>query len=190
MQEIIWGQSAGADDMYAPDTDKQKQGWGKEQPPYQIMNWLQNRTDTRLNDLEAPWTYRRETDNEHAVYSSGTEYEVPEYIAGTDSIQVYLGDVLASKGESYDEVGASDNVVSTSIQWKQDIPENLPISVYVKQYADEPMVTVPLSELENIEAQLMEIMTFMESISSENGFLTRLVEQVGAYYGLEPAMSE
>ena len=62
--------------------------------------------------------------------------------------------------------------------------------MYVKQYADEPMVTVPLSELENIEAQLMEIMTFMESMSSENGFLTRLVEQVGTYYGLEPAMPE
>ena len=190
MQEIIWGQNAGEGDMYAPDTDKQKQGWGKEQPPYQVMNWLQHRTDARLNDLEAPWTYRRVTDKEHDEYASNSEYEVPEYITGTDSLQVYLGDVLAGKGESYDEVGSSDGIVSTSIRWKQAIPENLPISVYVKQYADEPMITVPLYQLEELTAECNELYEALENLATDDGLIARLIEEVGAHYGLDAVQQQ
>ncbi len=53
---VIWASEAPKNNVAAPSTDKQKQGWIKEVPPHEWFNWYMNRTDSRLTQLEEPWT--------------------------------------------------------------------------------------------------------------------------------------
>lgn len=48
-----WGAEADPADMVAPPQEKVGQGWVAERPPHTTFNWHQNRTDLRLEELEA-----------------------------------------------------------------------------------------------------------------------------------------
>ncbi len=50
---IAWAANASAADKKTPGNAKIKQGWVLEKPSHATMNWWQNRTDTRLAELEA-----------------------------------------------------------------------------------------------------------------------------------------
>ena len=53
---VIWASGAPEANIAAPSSDKQVQGWTKETPPFEWFNWYMNRTDSRLTQLEEPWT--------------------------------------------------------------------------------------------------------------------------------------
>lgn len=49
----VWASKALPAAVAAPDKDKVLQGWTIEKPKHNFFNWLQHRTDVRLEELEA-----------------------------------------------------------------------------------------------------------------------------------------
>lgn len=130
MANTVWASGANAD-IAAPSVEKIALGWAdKEYPPNEWFNWLQNRTDTRLNVLEDSRIRMVDKMDPHSdtrsTYALNSQYTVPAYVVGTGELQVYIDGVLCNKGESYDEVGAAGNT-STKIKWLQAIDKTYDI---------------------------------------------------------------
>lgn len=49
----VWASKAGVADIKEPTNARILQGWGIEKPAHHLFNWHMNRTDKRLNELEA-----------------------------------------------------------------------------------------------------------------------------------------
>lgn len=60
-----------------------------------------------------------------AVLTAGTAFEVPEYTKGDNSLAVYIGGLLCTKGVEYNEVTAK------TISFTSDIPADFEITVVV-----------------------------------------------------------
>ena len=63
--------------------------------------------------------------NRSAVLTAGTAFEVPEYTKGDNSLSVYIGGLLCSKGVEYNEVTAK------TISFTSDIPVDFEITAVV-----------------------------------------------------------
>lgn len=131
MAKLVWASSAGSAGKQAPSAEKIALGWAdNEYPPNEWFNWHQNRTDTRLNDLEDKYVRMNELVDTHsasrATYTANSVYTVPAYEVGAGTLQVYLDGIRCNPGESYAEVGASGNT-STQIKWLQDVDKTYDI---------------------------------------------------------------
>ena len=125
MADTVWASNVNAD-IAAPSVEKIATGWlDEEYPPNEWFNWLQNRTDTRLNNLEDSHVKLVEQLDQHersgrSTYNNNSQYTVPSYIVGDNTLKVYVDGILCNKGETYAEVG-NTGTTSTKIKWLQEI---------------------------------------------------------------------
>lgn len=122
---VIWADQAGQGAVAAPPVDKQHEGWTREAPPFEWLNWHMRRTDTRLAELERPLVQvprlfpageRTET------IRAGERFAVPEYQVGAERLEVRLDGIVCFEGEKaqYKEVGEVGEL-SRWIVWNDDI---------------------------------------------------------------------
>lgn len=161
MPEIIWASSAAESALATPSADKQAEGWGLETPPFEIMNWLQNRTDRRLNKLEEPWTHNvlvSPAYSRDAVIPAGERYACPQYVVGARQLRVYLDGIPCSDGENaqYMEVGL-EGQVSTNIRWNDDIDPEYEVRIESPIRATELVGFVNVT-LEDVTSEIVNTM--------------------------------
>lgn len=131
MADTVWASNNDAE-ILNPGPTKIAQGWlDEEYPPNEWFNWLQNRTDTRLNNLEDSHVRLVEQLDQHersgrSTYANNSEYTVPSYTVGDGQLKVYLDGILCNKGESYNEVG-NTGTTSTKIKWLQAVDNSYDI---------------------------------------------------------------
>lgn len=108
---VIWASGAPEANITAPSSDKQAQGWTKETPPFEWFNWYMNRTDSRLTQLEEPWTanvYTSAAGTRTEVIQANEKFQLPaRYVVGAGQLRVFLDGILceAGAGEQYVEAG-------------------------------------------------------------------------------------
>ena len=136
---VIWASEAPESNVAAPSTDKQKQGWIKEIPPHEWFNWYMNRTDTRLTQLEEPWTasiFTSAAGTREDVIPANEKFQLPaKYIVGAGQLRVFLDGILCEAGEAnqYLEAGQpgelSDYIrFNDTIDPSHDIRVEIPVS--------------------------------------------------------------
>lgn len=161
MPEIIWASSAAESALATPSADKQAEGWGLETPPFEVMNWLQNRTDRRLNYLEEPWTHYYHVSEAYSredVIPAGERYACPKYVVGASQLRVYLDGIPCNMGENaqYTEVGL-EGQVSTNIRWNDDIDPEYEIRIESPVRATELVGLVNVS-IEDVTTEVVSTM--------------------------------
>lgn len=161
MPEIIWASSAAESALATPSADKQAEGWGLEAPAFEFMNWLQNRTDRRLNKLEEPWTHTvhiSPANAREAVIPAGERYACPQYVVGARQLRVYLEGIPCTAGENaqYMEVGL-EGQVSTNIRWNDDIDPEYEVRIEAPIRATELVSFVNVT-LEDVTTEIVSTM--------------------------------
>lgn len=136
---VIWASGAPEANIAAPSSDKQVQGWTKETPPFEWFNWYMNRTDSRLTQLEEPWTasvFTSAAGIRPEVLQAGEKFQLPaKYVVGAGQLRVFLDGILceAGSGEQYVEAGQigelSDYIrFNDAIDPTHDIRIEIPVS--------------------------------------------------------------
>ena len=124
--------SGGNARIATPSTELFENGWTAVQPAYEHFNWLFNRIDKRLGELESPLEQNYVvSDSRNYDYGAGMTLTVPPYIKGRSCLKVYLDGVLCRNGEHYEEL---DNDMgsnySTKIKFLTYVPRFVVIEVY------------------------------------------------------------
>ena len=136
---VIWASGAPEANIAAPSSDKQVQGWTKETPPFEWFNWYMNRTDSRLTQLEEPWTasvFTSAAGTRPEVLQAEEKFQLPaKYVVGAGQLRVFLDGILceAGSGEQYVEAGQigelSDYIrFNDAIDPTHDIRIEIPVS--------------------------------------------------------------
>lgn len=136
---VIWASEAPKNNVAAPSTDKQKQGWIKEVPPHEWFNWYMNRTDSRLTQLEEPWTahiFTSAAGSREEAVPANEKFQLPaKYIVGAGQLRVFLDGILCEAGEreQYVEAGQAGDLsdyirFNDTIDPSHDIRIEIPVS--------------------------------------------------------------
>ena len=136
---VIWASEAPKNNVAAPSTDKQKQGWIKEVPPHEWFNWYMNRTDSRLTQLEEPWTahiFTSAAGSREEAIPANEKFQLPvKYIVGAGQLRVFLDGILCEAGEreQYVEAGQAGDLsdyirFNDTIDPSHDIRVEIPVS--------------------------------------------------------------
>ena len=136
---VIWASEAPKNNVAAPSTDKQKQGWIKEVPPHEWFNWYMNRTDSRLTQLEEPWTahiFTSAAGSREEAIPANEKFQLPaKYIVGAGQLRVFLDGILCEAGEreQYVEAGQAGDLsdyirFNDTIDPSHDIRIEIPVS--------------------------------------------------------------
>lgn len=178
-RQTVWAGKAPDKDVIAPPVEKQEQGWTEEVPPHEWFNWHMRRTDTRLNDLEQPVSYRildLPAKDRNRDIKKGERFNLPApYMVGTGQLHVYLDGILCHEGEDrqYVECGP-EYAESAYIRWNDDIPAEFDIRVEIPLLSLEPAIYADEQVVGNVRS-LMERVSRLE----EPLFSTRLDSPAG-----------
>ncbi len=178
-RHTIWAGNAAEKDVIAPPVEKQKQGWVEEIPPHEWFNWHMRRTDTRLNDLEQPVSYRildLPATNRDRDIRKGERFNLPApYIVGAGQLHVYLDGILCHEGtdRQYVECG-QEYAESTYIRWNDDIPAEFDIRVEIPLLSREPAIYADELVVGNVQSLMDRVARLEEPV-----FSTRLDSPAG-----------
>lgn len=170
-RHTIWAGKALEKDVLAPPLEKQEQGWGEEIPPHEWFNWYMRRTDTRLNDLEQPVSYRildLPAKDRTRDIKKGERFNLPaSYVVGSGQLHVYLDGILCHEGadQQYVECG-QEFAESSYIRWNDTIPAEFDIRVEIPLLSLEPAVYADETVVGNVRSLMDRVARLEEPLFS------------------------